>query len=318
MQTATAVILLLVIGSVVTVTAGSLPLSVTVKDSSSAERIHHQQDHHDSSRPHTAIITEHNDHNSLLMLLLRHRYLARGDFESLNVVLASVQLAIDESPVILETVAGSTLEIALSNITCRALQLGNVVIDWQQQQDTTTTTTTTSNNNIHLTNTVQLQQVDLDCSMLYTYSYLFFSGSGGLDLMTADNTIVTTNDITGSSSSSIISSSTKSSAAAATTTNVNMTSCRASIQIQDMVFDGDGLGILGSALTTIEGLVRSTVADKMQTYLCEFVGQFQEPLQSGLTQFMRMVDANSTAYEPLRIESKLRVPRAVDLVSTLR
>ncbi|GKY93773.1 hypothetical protein MPSEU_000344500 [Mayamaea pseudoterrestris] len=232
-------------------------------------------------------------HPSLSIL---QRALAFGDFSSLNTVLQSVQLDIDESPTITETLGGSTLTITLDNITCSQLQLGDVTIDWEQEQ------TIAAVDTILLSNNVTLKQVDLDCSMAYTYSYLFFSGGGGLNLITANNTIVTNTDIVTNA------------AKQPPLINVNMTSCRANIQIEDMQFDGDGLGLLGSALNTVEGLVRTTVADKMQAYLCSFLGQFQAPLQSGLSQFTNMLEANATAYQPLLVESNMKVPRSVNLL----
>jgi hypothetical protein len=239
--------------------------------------------------------------------ILASRLLALGDFASLNAILSSVQLPINESPVLTETVAGSPLTITLDNITCTRLHFGDVVIDWSNTTTTSSSSTTGSNDSIQLSNNVTLKQVDIVCAMQYTYSYLFFNGAGALKLLTSESTIRTATQIIATTTNETLSNSLD--------VSVNMTSCSADIVIDELVFDGEGLGLLGTALNSVENLVRDSVAERMEVFFCDFLGDFQQPVENGITEFLSLVNhKNVSTYDPLKDEEALNAPSGVELL----
>jgi hypothetical protein len=219
------------------------------------------------------------------------RYLTVGDFESLNDILREISLPIDENPTITETVAGSTLTVDISNIVCTGLELGDVEMTWTSADPSTQS----------LNANVDLIDVDLNCRLDYDYQYLFFSGGGVADLLTSNNQIDATLQIS--------------------PTNAAIDSCTAEINIDDLIFDGDGLGALGAALNLFEGSIRGRISEEMQSFFCDFIRDFEQPMLDGVNMFFEMLnpyldeEANSVQTNPLAFEKNMNVPSDITLLN---
>ena len=211
-----------------------------------------------------AIQNERNqDHASFssLLHLLHHHYLnfvttdgsdpsqRKLAFSALNTIFSQITLKLPDTQV-----SRSGLDITITELTCNQLKIQDIQLSHALVSDT-------------------LQRLEIDisgleiiCNFRWEYKWTIFNGSGngsakldpsssasiGLDVLSQNYNNFPPND-------------------------VNVNQCQSNIQIADMDFDGDGLGVIGGIMSLIEGLLRDTVEGELGGAVCNDLihsGQF--------------------------------------------
>jgi hypothetical protein len=177
----------------------------------------------------------------------QRRTAENDDFQSLNVYLEQTRLFLNETVVEIPA-AGATLFLTLSDLTCFDMSLRDIILDYNEA--------TPASFVVYFA----VEGLQLSCELDYEYDYSFFNGAGRavMESSTNDESFVRTN-------TAIIVQPTS----AAPLTMVNLTDCMANISLSNLVFDGDGLGLVASVLNLMQEELIGTVQTQISSYLCQ-------------------------------------------------
>jgi len=191
-----------------------------------------------------------------LSSLLLSRALALGDFDSFNQVVQNVTLKLpDPQPIFMELML--PLTIVLSNLTCRNLQIGDMVTDYNSSNSN-------SNNPNELTFHVDLFPFAMDCFGDYTSDFGSFSSFGTLEATAIDSRLQLSFGFQ-SSSSSLSSSSlpffiTTTSFTPALPNATTVDFCQGDIAISNLEFSGGIDAVIANIFQDVVGKLVSTEA----------------------------------------------------------
>ncbi|KAL7428836.1 hypothetical protein ACHAXM_001427 [Skeletonema potamos] len=210
-------------------------------------------------------------------------------FDSLNEIFAQISLDLPDA-----TVDKSGLEITITELVCRDLNVGDIQIEHEIQSITSQKVG------------VDITGIKIMCNFRYAYSWTIFSGEGvgnafldpisnasiDLDFKSKDYTMYPPTD-------------------------VDVAECRSDIQIADMNFDGDGPGIISGILNLFEGLLRDTIEGELNTLVCnELSGLGDEALDEFLLVVSAQLDSflapSATETDPLYYEDNLKLDAGSD------
>jgi len=202
-------------------------------------------------------------------------------FDSLNEIFAQISLDLPDA-----TVDKSGLEITITELVCRDLNVGNIQIEHENQSTTSQKVG------------VDIIGIKIMCSFRYAYRWTIFSGEG-VGNAVLDPTSSASIDLDFKSKDYTM----------YPPTDVDVAECRTNIQIADMNFDGDGAGIISGILNLFEGLLRDTIEGELNTLVCnELSGLGDEALDD----FLLVVSAQLDAFldppaetDPLSYEDNL-------------
>lgn len=240
--------------------------------------------------------------SALPPLTLRH--LTVGDFASLNdQVFQNVVINLPPTSMQTEIVAGSTADINVDQIECYNLNVGDLQVDWN--------VVSSNSSSLTLQATLNLIKLAFDCNMQYNYQYLFFSGGGGADLVTSGS------NVTAQLSVSMTLDETGAIIGDPVTVVDN---CQADIGIESFLLDGDGTGLVASALNAVQGAVQEKIASEIESFLCTEVASLDQALGNwmiGLMSALTPPDGQVSAPNPLAAETALQVDKGVVLLDFL-
>jgi hypothetical protein len=222
------------------------------------------------------------------------RRLEIGDFASVNEVFSDAAISIPDvsfSP----TVAGFTLDLDLTDGECKNVTIGDVAIEWSVR------------NNQEIVATVDLLDLDIICSLNYEYDYILgVNGRGVVDVFTRNNTAKAVL-VFGSQDFGRL-----------PPDQFAVENCTPDINVFDLDFDGEGRLSVGSfVLNAIEKQLRETVANQIQSFLCEFFQEADDEIAESLTRVSNLLDPYLTPLEevdPLALEQALEVPSNINLL----
>lgn len=206
-------------------------------------------------------------------------------FDTLNEIFSEISLDLPDA-----TVSKSGLDVSITELVCRDLNVGDIQIDHEIQSNTAQKVG------------VDITGIKIMCNFRYAYSFTIFSGAG------VGNAFL---DRTSNASIDFVFKSddyTK-----FPPTDVNVADCRTDIQIADMNFDGDGAGIISGILDLFEGLLRDTVEGELNQVACnELSALGNDALDDLLLVVSTQLDAYaepeaSEANHPLSLEDKLEL-----------
>ena len=161
-------------------------------------------------------------------------------FDTLNEIFSEISLDLPDA-----TVSKSGLDVTITELVCRDLNVGDIQIDHEIQSNTDQKVG------------VDITGIKIMCNFRYAYSFTIFNGAG------VGNAFL---DRTSNASIDFVFKSddyTK-----FPPTDVDVAECRTDIQIADMNFDGDGAGIISGILDLFEGLLRDTVEGELNQVAC--------------------------------------------------
>lgn len=161
-------------------------------------------------------------------------------FDALNEIFAKVSLDLPDA-----TVSKSGLDITISELVCRDLNVGDIQIDHEIQSNTSQKLN------------VGILGIKVMCNFRYAYRWTIFSGEGAGSVLL---------DPTSNASIGLVFESNDYNMYPPRA--VSIAECRTDIQIADMNFDGDGVGVLSAILDLFEGLLRDTVEGELNKAFC--------------------------------------------------
>ncbi len=206
-------------------------------------------------------------------------------FDTLNEIFSEISLDLPDA-----TVSKSGLDVTITELVCRDLNVGDIQIDHEIQSNTDQKVG------------VDITGIKIMCNFRYAYSFTIFSGAG------VGNAFL---DRTSNASIDFVFKSddyTK-----FPPTDVDVAECRTDIQIADMNFDGDGAGIISGILDLFEGLLRDTVEGELNQVACNELSALGN---EALDDFLLVVSTQLDAYaepeateadHPLALEDKLEL-----------
>ena len=233
------------------------------------------------------------------------RGLEVGDFAFLNDILEKLSLPL-ESTTVDVSVLGSNVPVQLSNIVCSGLSIGDITVDWQSAEDAQLEEKTAEKLQV----TISLLELDLDCVMDYAFQYLFLSSSGVATLQTNDNTVTFQATISIPVTSDEGSDSTEIVLSPDSPPTFTIDSCTSDVQVESLVLDGDGLGLVEAVVNAAEDSIRDTVATEIESTVCfEIINGIEEPLSNGLAALFDLLIPyleDDRQSDPLQVEETLR------------
>ena len=217
-----------------------------------------------------------------------------GDFASLNSIIGGTEIQLGNA-VVTTRILGIALTLELDNLRCSNLNVRDITV-----RHTAVTPT-------RLALSITVVGLDADCVVpTYNYRYGFLSGSGAATAMTDDSnvTAVLVFDQTTVTSPPNASS---------------VGSCQADIVVTNLSFSG---GIVAAILNFVENFVRNTLANQINTFLCDFVttlDNFTTNLLGTVDELLEPYSPNATrhvnASDPLEAETNLVVADNVSLIN---
>mmetsp|Transcript_2764 Transcript_2764/g.4053 ORF Transcript_2764/g.4053 Transcript_2764/m.4053 type:complete len:1455 (+) Transcript_2764:100-4464(+) len=210
-------------------------------------------------------------------------------FDALNEIFAEISLDLPDA-----TVDRSGLEITITELVCRDLNVRDIQIDHEIQSPTSQKVG------------VDVIGIKIMCNFRYAYRWTIFSGEG------AGNAVL---DPT--SNASIDMEFKSKDYTMYPPADVDVAECRTDVQIADMNFDGDGVGILSGILNLFEGLLRDTIEGELNTLVCnELSGLGDDALDEFLlavsTQLDVFLEPEVAGTNPLYFEDSLELHAGSD------
>ena len=211
-------------------------------------------------------------------------------FDALNEIFAEISLDLPDATV--DNRSG--LEITITEIVCRDLNVGDIQIDHEIQSPTSQKVG------------VDIIGIKIMCNFRYAYRWTIFSGEG------AGNALLDS-----ASNASIDFEFKSKDYTMHPPTDVDIAECSTDVQIADMNFDGDGPGILSGILNLFEGLLRDTIEGELNAVVCsELSGLGDEALDDFLLSMSTHLDAflepQVAATDPLYFEDSLELHAGSD------
>jgi hypothetical protein len=224
------------------------------------------------------------------------RKLAVGDFAIVNEVFRDLELAIEiEDPIEIDVFLG-TIVLVLDNLICRKIALGDVLLSYEQPTPTS------------IDFDLEAIQFDTECAFDFTYDAPFgVDGEASAVLYTNDNffkfhPLLSQSD------------------AAVPPDEFAITDCVAGIDIVNIVFQG---GIVAFILNIIEPVLRTTIANEIEKFACDYAVGLNETVLELLGNFSDFISPYLepvTAVNPMEPEhafNKTQLDSNVTLIDFL-
>lgn len=167
-----------------------------------------------------------------------------GGFSTLNSLLSEISLRLPDA-----IVSSSGLDLTISQLTCDALRVDDARLSHADSPDDDTSVEVR----------LDVSGLSVECALRWDYKWTIFSGGG-----------------TGYASLDPSSSSAHVSIAFASVDydsrpphDATVSACDAPVNIDDMGFEGDGLGMIGGIMDLFEGLLRGTVEGRVRDAACD-------------------------------------------------
>ena len=221
-----------------------------------------------------------------------------NDFDQLNELVQNAVVLLPDA-----RIKTGAISLRLTHIQCTAFAIQNVVL-------TTTTTTTNSqtttnpNDLAHFLWQLEVQGLDMTCSMDYKYTFLFTRRGSAVVDSTAHASIVAAvsqprhHDIFGTSLSS-----------PATTTTSTVQRCNPVVEIGEVDFAGDISAVVldavgGMVQKRIETEAEQRICDELRAWMTTDVAKLRETFHAHLAQYPPLT-VNQTVWDPVRAEDGL-------------
>ena len=239
------------------------------------------------------------DDNAVNVMKPTNRRAAIGDFDEFNQLFENAQLEIPEEFEVSEWVGIAQLEMTISNMVCKDLNVGDIQIDHQQ------------NSAQQIDVLININQLDITCEMDYVYTYGILRGDGWVRLTTEDNSANTRLEFNSADFSNFPPNG-----------NANIRPCIADIEIENMQFEGD---FVSDVIEVFQGLVRGVVEREIGEVVCDELGSLgttlvESMIDAAADQLAPFQGALGEEYtDPLYAEKSLQLPsslNAVDLQNT--
>uniref|UniRef100_A0A7S1YM47 Uncharacterized protein n=1 Tax=Grammatophora oceanica TaxID=210454 RepID=A0A7S1YM47_9STRA len=191
-----------------------------------------------SSLPTTA------DNKDLLLSPTKNinRYLAAGDFDSVNEILKGATIALPDVDIV-ERYLIEELVLNLTNILCNDLYISDIDLRVLQSEPR------------NKTFLLEAIKIDTVCLVDYQYGYGIFSGAGVVQAFTEDNNLSVELGIGFSDQQ-----------AQEVPNVVTASNCTSLVEITNLVFDG---GLIASLLNFVDGLIRGVIEKEINDFLCQ-------------------------------------------------
>jgi hypothetical protein len=206
------------------------------------------------------------------------RHLAVGDFADFNKILDGAVLRIPNA-----VLKSNGVTLRLSNIRCSNLAIGDLNL-WSRQ---------TSFQTVEVD--LQVENLDMVCRADYSFSWIFISGSGYVDVRSMENDATIKGLIKSANFMSIPPEA------------IIVKTCNPSVNINDINFSG---GILGWILNIVERLLRNFIASSAETQICTQLGDAMQDTEGFLSYAKAMLDElkpweDGSSWDPLALENNL-------------
>ena len=215
------------------------------------------------------------------------RSLAIGDFDELNQLFdnAKIDLSEDGPFVVQETVAFIDLELTITELVCFDVNIGDVLLSHTLATGDGTTPST------EMQVEMQVVEIDLTCTLKYSYDYGLLNGDGSVQVQTDNNGATTTLMFD------------------ALSVEAQVQQCAADIQISNMDFEG---GFVANMIEVFQRLIRGVIERAVGDVACQELGSIgttlvvslMEKLHSRMIQPYLEIDVPS----PLDLEESLTLP----------
>ena len=215
------------------------------------------------------------------------RSLAIGDFAELNQLFdnAKIDLSQDGPFVVKETVGFTDLELTITDLVCFDVNIGDVLLTHSLATGDGTTPST------EMQVEMQVQEIDLTCTLNYSYDYGILNGDGSVKVQTDNNGATTTLMFD------------------ALSVEAQVLQCAADIQISDMDFEG---GFVSTIMDVFERLLRGVIERAVGDVACQELGSIGTTLVVGLMEKLhsRMIQPylEIEIPSPLDLEESLTLP----------
>ena len=168
---------------------------------------------------------------------------AEGDFSALNEIFSEISLRLPDA-----TVSQSGLDLTISQLTCTDLRVEDVRLSHVNSPDDDTS----------VEMRLDVSGLSVECTLRWDYRWTIFSG-GGTGFARLDPV----------SSASVSVTFVSPDYDERPPRDAVVSACDAPVQIADMSFDGDGLGMIGGIIDLFEGLLRGTVEGRVRDAACD-------------------------------------------------
>lgn len=173
----------------------------------------------------------------------------RVKLTTLNQIFSQITLQLPST-----SVSKSGLDLTITNLKCTNLYIDDITLT----HSIPPTTPDGRDNHFYQNVAVSVSGVQITCNFRYEYKWTIFSGAGSgmakLDPVSSTdiNLIFRSQDYRNFPPN-----------------DVNVNSCNTVLEILDMDFDGDGVGIIGGILSLFEGLMRDAVESELEGTVCK-------------------------------------------------
>ena len=165
-------------------------------------------------------------------------------FDAFNSLLSQIKLQLPST-----TLSTNGLDLSISQLVCTNISLQSIQIDH--------TPLTTTNHRVH----IALSGVQLKCNFRWGYKWTIFSGNGNGEAILDQSSGAAIN-------MHFISEDYNNEPPM----DANVGACQSNIQIADMTFTGDGLGVVATIIDWIEHLLRDRIEGELNTVVCTELG----------------------------------------------
>ena len=166
---------------------------------------------------------------------------SQPSFAAFNSLLSSVTLKLPDA-----RVSQSGLELTLTELECDGVSLQSIAIDHAVRSSTDQSVL------------LSVSGVSLECTLRWEYRWTIFSGRGsGYGRLDP------------ASSASVRMDFASEDYALYPPTDVTVTGCEPRLEIGEMKFDGDGIGVVGGVIDLFEGLLRGTIEGELEGLMCD-------------------------------------------------
>eukprot|EP00581_Thalassiosira_minuscula_P013526 CAMPEP_0183722274 /NCGR_PEP_ID=MMETSP0737-20130205/14280_1 /TAXON_ID=385413 /ORGANISM="Thalassiosira miniscula, Strain CCMP1093" /LENGTH=336 /DNA_ID=CAMNT_0025952407 /DNA_START=172 /DNA_END=1178 /DNA_ORIENTATION=+ len=233
--------------------------------------------------------------SDIISILLDHYHDGNSDderrnlqakFASLNKIFSRISLKLPNAEV-----SRSGLKIKITQLVCRNLNVRDIQVSHSAQSATSQKVN------------VNVSGLKVNCSFRWEYKWTIFNGSGSGSAK-----------LNPSSSASVALQFISENYAIHSPHDVGIPNCNTNIQIEDMGFDGDGLGIIGGIMDLFEGMFRDTVEGELSSTVCsELRGLGDDALDDLLLTLSDKIDTyleplDASLEDPLHVENTIQVP----------
>lgn len=206
------------------------------------------------------------------------RSLAIGDFADFNKILDGAVLRIPNA-----VLKSDGVTLRLSNIRCSNLAIGDLNM-WSRQTSFQT-----------LEVDLQVENLDMFCRADYSFSWLFLSGDGSVDVRSLGNDARIQGLVKSPNFMTI------------PPEEIIVKACNPSVNINDINFSG---GFLGWILNVVERLLRNFLASNAETQICNELGEALKDTEGFLRYAKEVLDElkpreNGIVWDPLGFETNL-------------